>query len=560
MLRKAKMQENLPGKMKTETISGAGALALAAVEAGVSLVTSYPGSPATAVVNQLLSSTSPDQVRIEWTGNEKVAVEMAYGSALSGNRSLVCLKSVGLNIALDPLMVFNLSGSNAGLVILVGDDPGSWGSQNEQDSRAVALATELPILEPTTVADARLAIHEAYRLAEDNELPVFVRFTRALALAEAVMPPPIASLPKPAKGFRREFMRWVVLPVNAVDYHKRLHRRLASIQASFEISPLNREFGHGLNGIIACGFTYQKLLDLLSGIIPNELRILRLGTFHPLPETLITKYLAGLDQVLVFEENAPLVEREIRNLAQKASLGITVHGRESGHLPWAGELFTSHLAGAINRFVPYLELTTNGEVSRVMPSKILPPSNCPYNTIFNILLEVIEGTVGRESAVIVGDPGCMVRFQESHRLMDVKASLGSSIAIATGLATSQAKEGDPQQVVALSGDSGLLHSNLAGLVEAGQMGANLLVLVLDNQTTGLSGGQPHSASPVDARGNPRRRLELVDLVKAVGVEEVELVDVKDKDDLRTAIQKGIGSEGVRVVLTRGACPACETLG
>jgi indolepyruvate ferredoxin oxidoreductase alpha subunit len=145
-----------------EPISGAEALALGTIESGVSLVTSYPGSPATAVVNHLLASTSPEQLRIEWTGNEKVAVEMAYGASLNGNRAMVCLKSVGLNIALDPLMVFNLSGINAGLVILVGDDPGSWGSQNEQDSRAVAQATELPILEPATVADARLAMLEAF--------------------------------------------------------------------------------------------------------------------------------------------------------------------------------------------------------------------------------------------------------------------------------------------------------------------------------------------------------------------------------------------------------------
>jgi indolepyruvate ferredoxin oxidoreductase alpha subunit len=542
-----------------EPTCGAKALALGVIEAGVSLVTSYPGSPATAVVNQLLASTTPEQMRVEWTGNEKVAVEMAYGASLSGGRSLVCLKSVGLNIALDPLMVFNLSGNNAGLVVLVGDDPGSWGSQNEQDSRAVALATELPILEPTTVVDARLAMKEAFQLAEDNGTPVIVRFTRALALAEETIAPHLHLPPPPTKGFQDEFMRWVVLPVNAVEYHERLHRRLATIKTRFEHSSLNGTAGQGTIGIIACGFTYQKLFDLLGGSIPDELNILRLGTFHPLPEKLITSFLENVDQVLVLEENAPLVERETRNLAQKAGLTLPIYGRDSGHLPWAGELFAPQLAEALNLFAPQLEISTAEKADRAMPSKISPPRDCPYNTIFKTLLQVINQRGGREGTIIIGDPGCMVRFQDSHRLMDVKTSLGSSIAIATGVAHGQVNEKNPKKVVALSGDSGYLHSNLIGLVEAAQIGVNLLVLVLDNQTTALSGGQPHPGSGVEARGKPRQGVELVELAKAAGVNGVEVADASSKGELRLAIEAGMTAEGVKVVFARGTCPACETL-
>ena len=235
-------------------------------------------------------------------------------------------------------------------------------------------------------------------------------------------------------------MRWVVLPVNAVDYHERLHRRLADIQARFESSPLNGVAGTGPYGIIACGFTYQKLLDMLDGTIPGELSILRLGTFHPLPEKLITTFFGGVDQVLMLEENAPLAEREIRNLAQKAGLYLPVYGRDSGHLPWAGELFTPQLVGALNRFTTDLELSADEGAGRTMPSKMSPPRDCPYNTIFKTLLGVVDQGVGRERTIIVGDPGCMVRFQESHRLMDVKASLGSSIAIAAGVALGQVKK------------------------------------------------------------------------------------------------------------------------
>ena len=167
-----------------ERVSGAYALARGAIEAGVSLVTGYPGSPVTAVVNGILELTSPEEVQVEWTSNEKVAIEMAFGASLGGTRSLLCVKSVGLNIALDPLMALNLSGCNAGLVLLVGDDPGGWGSQNEQDSRALALAAEVPLLEPTSVSDAQGAMRQAFQLSEEMGLPVMVRVTRALVLAE----------------------------------------------------------------------------------------------------------------------------------------------------------------------------------------------------------------------------------------------------------------------------------------------------------------------------------------------------------------------------------------
>lgn len=200
----------------TRPISGAYALARGAIGAGVSLVTGYPGAPATAVVNAILELTAPEEAQVEWTSNEKVAIEMAFGASVGGMRALLCVKSVGLNIALDPLMAFNLCGCNAGLVILVGDDPGSWGSQNEQDSRILALAAELPLLEPTTVSDARDTMRQAFQLSEETDLPVIVRITRALVLSKTsevfinlrglTSPPP----------FQREFMRWVVLPINVV--------------------------------------------------------------------------------------------------------------------------------------------------------------------------------------------------------------------------------------------------------------------------------------------------------------------------------------------------------
>ncbi len=538
-------------------MTGACALARGAIEAGVSLVTGYPGAPATAVFDCIMDLTSPDEVQVEWTSNEKVAIEVAFGASLGGMRAMLCVKSVGLNIALDPLMAFNLSGCNAGLVILVGDDPGGWGSQNEQDSRLLALAAEVPLLEPTSVPDARTAMRQAFQLSEETGLPVMVRVTRALALAQAFDPGQEAVRAAAPPSFQREFMRWVVLPINVVPYHLRLHQRLDGVQSGFEDSPLNGVQGNGQQGVIAAGFAHRKLLDVLGGTVPPELRILRLGTFFPLPAERVTAFLRAVESVLVVEETAPLVERAVRAAAQEAGLTLSIYGRDTGHLSRAGELFAPHIAAALNRFLPSLALSTEGQSSRPMPSRQPVCDGCPYVPVFDALTDVIASLGGRDEFIVVGDPGCMVRSQmPPYELMDVKNSLGSSIGMAAGLALSQ-RHPEPagrKRVVALCGDSSFLHSGFYGLVDAARLGAAMLVLILDNGTTALSGGQPHPASPVDARGRPRRTVDLAALAREAGAGAVQVIDLDRGEDVRAAIEAGVGSDAVAVVVARGRCP------
>jgi indolepyruvate ferredoxin oxidoreductase alpha subunit len=535
-----------------QTFSGAQALAHAALAAGVRLVSGYPGSPATAVVNALLRHSAPEQMHIEWNSNEKVALETAFGASLGGRRSLLCVKSVGLNIALDPLMTLNLSGCNAGMVLLVGDDPGSWGSQNEQDSRWLARLTEIPWLEPTTVANGYAAMREAFTLSEEIGLPVVVRITRALALAQgavALEPPADSS---PARAFQRGFMRWVVLPVNVVPLHDRLLERLQVVQTRFEGSPLNRAAGEGARGIIAAGFAYQKLMDLLGGQLPPGLRILSLGTLHPLPEQRLTTFLRTLRSVLILEESAAVVEREVRALAQSAGMSLPICGRESGHVPATGELFGAEIARALNAFDPDLGLAIPAETTRPMPSRRPLCDGCPYIPTFDALKAEMAARGGESCFIVVGDPGCMVRAQmPPYRLLDVKHGLGSAIGMATGLALAQ--RGTGGRVVALCGDSGFLHSGFGGLVDAARADVPLLVLILDNGTTALSGGQPHPGSALDARGAPRPGVDLVGLAREAGARHVELVDLDAGADVQPALANGLDYGGVAVVVVRGQC-------
>jgi indolepyruvate ferredoxin oxidoreductase alpha subunit len=538
--------------------TGAYALAQGAVEAGVSLVTGYPGSPTTAVVDEIVAHTSPDEVHVEWTSNEKVAIEMAFGGSLGGGRALLCVKSVGLNVALDPLMAFNLSGCNAGLVLLVGDDPGSWGSQNEQDSRALALAAEIPVLEPTSVADARMAMREAFQLSEEMGMPVMVRITRALAYAKGPLAPVDVpgTMPPP---FAREFMRWVVLPINVVSYHRRLLERMEMVRARFETSLLNGERGDGSLGVIASGFTHQKLLDALGGAIPSQLRVLRLGTFYPLPEARVEAFLRTVESALVLEESAPLVERAVRATAQAAGLNLPVLGRDTGYVDRAGEVFAPHIAGALNELLPALGLPTEGETSRPRPSRRPLCEGCPYIPTFEALLEVLEGIGGRDRAIVVGDPGCMVRAQlPPYKLLDVKNSLGSSIGTAAGITLGQrAHPAEARRVIALSGDSSFLHTGLNGLMDAARVGVPLLVVVLDNGTTALSGGQPHPGNVVDARGQARRAVDLAALARAAGAQTVQVVDLDRGEDIQAALEAGFSADDVAVVIARGRCPHWE---
>ncbi len=552
-----------------QSFSGAEALARGAVDAGASLVVGYPGSPITAVVNRILAITSPAKVRVEWSTNEKVAMEMAFGASVGGQRALVCVKGVGLNVALDPLMALNLSGCNAGFVILVGDDPGGWGSQNEQDSRALALAAELPLLEPTTVSDAALAMHQAFQRSEAMGMPVLVRITRALVMAEgrprgrglgatetSGREPRVIEKTEPP-GFVREFMRWVVLPINVVPYHRRLLRNLEEIARHFDACALNGMRGEGTQGIIAAGFIYQKIQDVLAEMSPalrDELRILRVGTFNPLPSTLVKAFLGEVASVLVLEETAPWIERATRDLAQREGITVPIYGRDTYHVPRVGELLRPHIADALNRFMPRLALSTEGKRERPRPSQQPLCEACPYIPTFDALLDVMQQAGGREAFIVVGDPGCMVRAQlPPYQLLDVKNSLGSSIGMAAGLALSQQDTAAGKRVIALCGDSSFLHSGFGGLVDAARFGARMLVVILDNGTTALSGGQSHPASAVNARGMAQPAVDMAALAREAGVGLVEVVDLDQGGDIHAALARGVDFDGLAVVIARGQC-------
>jgi indolepyruvate ferredoxin oxidoreductase alpha subunit len=312
--------------------------------------------------------------------------------------------------------------------------------------------------------------------------------------------------------------------------------------------------------VICSGFVYQKLCDVLGDRVPEELRVLGIGTFHPLPVQRLVLVLERVDCALVLEETAPLLERATRAAAQAQGLVLPVLGRDTGHVTLAGELLGTQIAHALNRVWPSLSLSGNELASRSMPSQRPFCEDCPYLPAFRALLGAIDAHGGRDEAIIVGDPGCMVRGQQDPwRLLDVKNSLGSSIGTAAGIALGQSlvqRNAGPigRRVIALTGDSSFLHTGLSGLVDGARLDVPLLVVILDNGTTALTGGQPHPGTPRSARGAPRRAVDLVNLARAAGAKRVAWVDLDRGDDARMALERGLEATGLTVVVMHGECP------
>ncbi len=539
-------------------VTGSDALALGAMGAGVRYVTGYPGSPATATVESLLRLTDAS-VRVEWAINEKAALDAALGASLAGVPSLVCVKSVGLNVALDTLMVANLSAGDGGLVILAGDDPGGWGSQNEQDSRPLAAAAEVPLLEPTMVDECYSVMGLAFQLSREFRVPVVVRITRAMA-AERTAPLPMLQGKQVTSPpfFERHGDQYNVLPVYVVEFHRRLQQTLEEVRLRFERSLLNAEEGQGRTGLVTGGHVYQKVTSILARCEQPPLRVLRLGTLLPLPEQRICAFLRELDRVLVLEETWPFLEIHVQAIAQRAGLALPIYGRQSGHVPGAGELSAPEIVRALQALVPEWSWPDVHRAGRHMPSRQPFCDGCPYPSVFAALLEAMERHGGREAFVISGETGCMVRAQQPpFQLLDLKYGMGSSIGLGAGLARS----GTPQRVIALSGDSALLHSGLGELIDAVQAGIRLMVVVLANQITALSGGQPHPATTTDARGHRRRPVDLGELVRAAGVEVLYMLDPADSPSAGAMFEEAISTcwrpesrAQVVVVIAERACP------
>jgi len=503
---------------KQALLSGNEALAYGAYEAGLSVACAYPGTPSTEILETL--AQFPD-VDAQWSVNEKVAFEVALGAAISGARSLFACKHVGLNVAMDPLMTASYTGILAGFVIVVCDDPGMHSSQNEQDTRWVALYSKMPMLEPASPAEAKEYIQEAFKISERYDTPVMLRMTtRVSHTKENVLLKERQVPPRPE--FERNIPKYVMVPGNAYQRHILVEKRLQQLQSLSERTRFNRiEKGNAKLGFITSGVAYQYLKENYP-----DASYLKLGMTYPFCDDKIKAFAKTVKKLVVVEELDPFIEEHVK------TLGVKVAAKDPsfriGEL--TPELIPAVVAGEAKQ-----------EVKAVKRKPRLCPE-CPHWATFAALKKL--------DLYVAGDIGCY-----TLACLPPMSALHSCVCMGAGVTFNEGwRKGAPgKKIVGVVGDSTFVHSGITGLINAAYNKAKGVILILDNSTTAMTGGQQHPATGLTIRNEPTKKLILEDLCRACGIDNVDVVDPKNLEEFRTLLEKRVNEDALSVIISRHPC-------
>jgi len=531
--------------MAIQTLNGDQALAFGALVSGIRLVTSYPGSPSSGTVEALIGLADKHDIYVEWSSNEKVAMEMGIGASIAGRRALVCTKSVGLNVMIDPLMALNLTPVNGGLVILLGDDPGGYGSQNDQDSRSLVASLEMPMMEPASPAEGYRMIQEAFDLSERSHIPVIIRETRSFTQQVEEVSVSDESYHAVDHGLIRETWRFVPVPNNAVEKHRALHDTIEAVSEWVDSSQFNEVCGQGKKGIVGVGFAYKKLLDVVVDKHSQDFRLLKLGTLYPLPEKIIRQFLMDCQEVLILEENEPFIETQIKALAFDLGCHTKIYGKRSRHVNREGELFRWQIQLALISFMPEFAPVRNYQKEKEVeerPKKENFCEGCKYDLVFDKFEEAAE-SLGQKP-LLIGDPGCLVTVADR---IDAKYALGSAVGVADGLS----KAGVHERAVAVFGDSSFFHTSLPAICNAVHNQSKILMVVLDNKATAASGFQSHPGVGKDAMGRKAPALDMEQIARACGVKYVYTAGPDNLDSsLTETFREALSNPELAVVIVQ----------
>ncbi len=505
-------------------LSGNEAIARGAFEAGVSFVSAYPGTPSTEIL-QTVADEYPE-IHAEWTPNEKVALEVAAGASYAGARCMAVMKHVGVNVAADPLMTLPYTLIRGGIVLVSADDPELFSSQNEQDNRHYARFAKIPMLEPSTSQEAKDFTIEAVRISEEFGTPVLLRTTTRISHSMGVV-----ELGDKKGGrtpsLERHPAEWVMLPANARVRHPVIEERIRSMKAYSDASPLNViEMGSPKLGIISSGVAYQYAKEAFP-----DASFLKVGLSYPLPEKLIRKFTAQVEELWVVEELDPFMEEQVK------ALGIDCHGKD--RLPLCGELNPDIIRDAITGAAP-----DDGAQPDLPPR---PPSMCPGCPHRGMLW-----ALKRNKCFIAGDIGCYtLGFLPPLSAIDTCLCMGAGINHAHGMATvfGPGKE----KIAAVIGDSTFYHSGITGLLNLAYNKGAALIVILDNSTTAMTGSQDHPGTGITVRGERTVNLDLENLVRALGIEWVRTVDPYDVKQARKDVKEALAFEGPSVIISKAPC-------
>ena len=540
--------------MHAEFLMGNEAIALGALAAGVNLVCGYPGTPSTEVLETVAKRRGAD-IYVEWSVNEKVAMELAGGAAYAGARALVTMKQMGLNVASDPLMCLEYIGVKGGLVVLVADDPGPISSQTEQDTRTFAAFSKVPLLDPSSAEEAYVMIQEAFELSEKYRTPVFLRPTTRVShgYASILVKDPEEYTVHRAEGFVKDSSRWVIFPRLSFGNHRKIEERNDQLRSVFSESVLNRIEPEecllsGLRkGIATGGFSYTYVMEARAK--QGALRVLKVSTPFPFPEELAVRFLSGLDEVLCVEELDPYIERELIYVCGKYGLQTRILGKLTGHMPRSGENSRDSVHSAVAAFMN-LPLESAPELTPP-PLPVRPPvlcAGCPHRASFYAVKQAMKG----RKTVFCGDIGCYTLGNAMPLdMVDTCLCMGAGLGIAQSL---NHLEKD-RSCFAFVGDSTFFASALPGVVNAVYNQAEFTLIVLDNSTTAMTGHQPHPGTGRTMMGQVVEKVSIENVLKGIGVTCVETVDPLNHALAVETVRKTTDLPGVKAIIFRSPCVA-----
>lgn len=527
------------------------AIARGAIEAGVSFATTYPGTPSSEISLNLFQMSRESDLYFEYSTNEKVALEVAAAAANSGIRTFCMMKHVGVNVAADPLMTLAYVGVTGGMVILSADDPAMFSSQNEQDNRYYAKFGNLPMLEPSSVPEAKEMVKFAFDLSEELMQPVFLRTTTRINHSNAFVT--FGDMkPKVTKGrFERDPYRCVTVPSVSRGLHVKLLEKMDKAKELSEGSGFNLRQGSGEFGIVANGVSFHYAQDAVKDLgIEDRTRILRLGFSNPMPENQIKRFLNGVDKVLVVEEGEPFMEEAVKAFAQEEGITIPIQGKSK-------ELFTKlyeydpamvreKVAAYFNVGDTPMEKLDNSDVPEI---PMRPPnlcSGCSHRATFYEVQKAAEGM----NIICPTDIGCYtLGFLSPLNMGDFVICMGSSVSSACGFGQST-----DQKVVSFIGDSTFFHSGITGLVNAVFNNHNFTLVILENDITAMTGHQPHPGVDMGRFGlDGYGRINIETLVRSLGVAHVSIVKPFKVKKSIEIIKEALAFKGVSVIISQEPC-------
>ena len=501
------------------------AIARGAYEAGVKVSSAYPGTPSTEISEYLVQYR--DDVYEEWAPNEKVATEVAVGASLSGVRAMACMKHVGLNVAADPLYSVSYMGVNGGLVIVVADDPGLYSSQNEQDTRMVARAAQIPVIEPSDSAEAKELFKAAFELSEKFDRPFIFRTTTRLAHSQGLVELQDRVEPED-KPYEKNIPKNVMMPGNAKLRHIEIEKRNLELAEEANTLPMNRvEMNDTKIGVITSGIPYQYVKEALP-----DASVLKLGMVNPLPRKLIEDFASKVETLYIVEELDPVIEEQVK------SWGIKAIGKE---------IFTvqgEYSANMLRKAILKEELDLKEPAKAPGRPPILCPG-CPHRSVFYVLNKL--------KMHAAGDIGCYTLGAVAPlSVIDTTMCMGSSISTLHGM--EKAKGTDYiKNWVAVIGDSTFLHTGVNSLMNMVYNNATGTVIIMDNSTTGMTGHQDHAATGKTLQGDPTYAIDIPGLCRAMGVKNVKEVNALDIELVEKTVKEEVAKDEISVIITKTPC-------